>query len=153
MLDYSLMFKENDEYIEHFIDLEFTAYDFCALFSAYNVSQNTHSFDSDNLIQFINFCKQNNMFSRLLRDIRLKSNGLWYYSDELDEAIARLKWGGILYTVFPEKTSLVHIVEGIPILDFISKRIEFLDEMSAFVDVYEEFGKLDKDQATLHLED
>ena len=79
------------------------------------------------------------MFTNLLNDINLRNNGIYFFSEEFDEAITRLKWGKILYTVSPEHDSLIYIFEDIPILELINSRSNYIDEIANFINEYKKF--------------
>lgn len=131
--------KEDNQYNERFYECEFSSYDFMCLFCALSAAQRKYSFSRDNLIRFIEFCKANNQFTSLLDDIQLKRNGISSYSEELDEAIAKLKWGKVLYTVSPERDSSVSVFEDIPMSKLIEKRISYFDEMISFLYKYSDY--------------
>lgn len=139
--DNNVQFEKHNKYIERFDNPDFTAYDFLSLFSALNALQKEYSFDRDSLINFINFCKKGLKFSNLLNDIHLKSNGISYYSEEFDEAIGKLKWGNILYTISPERDSTICIFEDIPTSKLIEPRRNYLEEATCFVEEYNAFKK------------
>ncbi len=130
---------EGQLYIEEFKESEFSSYDFMSLFCAFNAFQKNYSFNRDNLINFIKLCKESNKFTKLLNGIRLKSNGIFSYSEELDEAIAKLKWGKILYTISPEQDASIFIFENIPMSELIKKRISYFDEMVYFLSKYTDY--------------
>lgn len=79
------------------------------------------------------------MYTNLLNDIYLKSNGLFCHSEEFDEAIEKLKWGKILYTISPEQDSTIYIFHDIPISELIKPRAEYIDEVTNFIDEYRKF--------------
>lgn len=83
MSNNNVMFKEHSEYIERFYNPEFTTYDLLTLFSALSASQKEYSFDRNNLISFIASCKKNSKFSRILSDVNLKSNGIFFFQKNL----------------------------------------------------------------------
>jgi len=139
MANNNVMFEEHSKYIEKFYNPEFTAYDLLTLFSALFASKKEYSFDRNNLVSFIASCKKNSKFSRILSDVNLKSNGIFYYSEEFDEAIGKLKWGRILYTVSPEQDSTICIFDDIPISELISPRMIYVDETTCFIEEYKEF--------------
>ena len=130
------MLESDEEYLSKFYEAEFSPYDFMSLFTAINASQKNYSFSRDNLIQFIANCKKENQFHRLLKDIHIKSNGVFNFSEDLDEATQKLKIGRILYTVSPEENSTIMIFEDIPMAELIKKRIEYFDEMVNFIGDY-----------------
>ncbi len=130
------MLESDEKYLSKFYEAEFSPYDFMSLFAAINASQRNYSFSRDNLIQFITSCKESNQFCRLLNDIHVKSNGIFNYSEDLDEAMQKLKLGKIFYTISPEKDSTIMIFEDIPMAELIKKRIEYFDEMVSFIGSY-----------------
>lgn len=140
MSDNSAM-EEYSEYVERFYEPDVTAYDFLCLLSALYASKGEFSFDRDRLISFISHCKNNSMFARLLSDINLKSNGISCYSCEFDEAIMKLRLGGILYTVSPERDSSICIALDTPASELIEERVAYRDEVTCFIDEFKEFEK------------
>ncbi len=139
MSNNNVMFEEHSKYIKRFYNSEFTTYNLLTLFSALSAFQKEYSFDRDNLISFIASCKKNTKFTRILSDVNLKSNGIFYYSEEFDEAIAKLKCGRILYTVSPEQDSTICIFDDIPISELIRPRTNYVDETTCFIEEYKEF--------------
>jgi len=122
--------------VQEFKEPEFSSYDFLCLFCALNATQRNYSFNKDELIKCIKECKNNDLFTELLSDIKLKSNGIFSYSDNLDEAIAKLKWSRILYTISPEEDSTIHIFKDIPVGEFIKDRVSYFDAMISFIEEY-----------------
>lgn len=133
--------NEHNKYMERFYNPEVSAYDFLSLFSAIYALQNEFSFNRDNLINFIHFCKSNSKYKNLLTDINIKSNGISYYSEEFDEAIGKLKWGRILYTISPEQDARIFIFKDIPTKELIEPRKQYLEELNCFIVEYKEFKK------------
>lgn len=131
--------EESQNYVERFYESKFSSYDFMCLFTAISASQKKLIFNRDSLIRFIRSCKSNNQFSRLLDDIYLKSNGIFDYSNDLDEAIQKLKIAGILYTISPESDATMYIFENIPMSKLIKDRLDYFDEMANFVGNYEKY--------------
>ncbi len=131
--------KESQNYVEKFYEPKFSPYDFMCLFIAINASQKNFIFDRDSLIKFIRTCKSSNQFSRLLSDIYLKNNGIFDYSDDLDEALQKLRIAGILYTVSPESDATMYIFKNIPVAKLIKARLDYFDEMVDFVRKYEKY--------------
>lgn len=129
----------NKKYIDKFYSPNFTAYDFLTLLSSLYASNKEYSFDRDILVKFIGYCKSNSKFIDLLNNINLKSNGVSYYSEEFDEAITKLKWARILYTISPESDSIIYIFKNIPIADLVNSRQRYIDEMINFIDEYKTF--------------
>ncbi len=132
-------YEESQNHIEKFYVSEFSPYDFMCLFTAINVSQKKLVFNRDRLVKFIRSCKNNNQFSRLLNDIYLKNNGIFDYSDDLDEAIQKLRLAGILYTISPESDATMYIFENTPMAKLIKDRLDYFDEMASFIGDYEKY--------------
>ena len=122
-----------------FYQPEFSAYDFMCLFTVINVIQKTNAFDRDSLIKFISYCKNNNKFNQLLNDININSNGVFAYSNDLEEAIQKLRLSGLLYTISPESDAKIFIFENIQIANLIGKRIDYFDDMIKFIKNYKQF--------------
>lgn len=131
--------SQEQQYLDMFYESKFSPYDFMCLFGALNASLKKYSFSRDKLIEFIKLCKDTNQFNMLLEDINIKSNGVFYFSEELDEAIVKLKNGGIFYTVSPEKDSTMMIFENIPIDELSDKRKDYTPTMSNFLSSYNDF--------------
>jgi len=125
--------------MEKFKEPEFSSFDFMIMFCALNASQRRYSFNRDYLISFIKLCKENNEFDRLLNRIRLKNNGIFSCSDQLNEAIAKLKFGKMLYTISPEQDSSIFIFENIKMSEIFKKRISYFDEMVNFLGKYTDY--------------
>lgn len=130
---------ESQAYLYKFKDGEFSPYDFMSLFCALNASQRNFSFNRNYLIKFIKLCKDNNEFNNLLKNIRFKNNGIFFYSEEIDEAIAKLKWGEILYTISPEQDDTIFIDKNIKMSELIKDRISYFDEMVVFLNKYNDY--------------
>lgn len=125
--------EDKQPYIERFYNPIFSAYDFVSLFSAFYASQKEYSFIKDHLVDFISICKKHGKYDNLLGDIHLRSNGINSYSEALDEAVAKLKWARILYTISPEQDSTVYIFDNTPFAEMMKNKIDFLDEMTDFI--------------------
>lgn len=130
---------DHENYNARFYQQKFSAYDFMKLFCAILSRQGKFSFYRDSLIDFINTCKFDGEYNNLLGGINLKSNGIFYYSKDLQEAITKLKFGGILYTISPETNSLINIYEDIPTEEFIYNQMKYEETMVEFVSNYKDF--------------
>lgn len=84
----------------------------------------------------IDACKKQNICTEILREIHLKSNGIFNYSKDLGEALARLKWAGILYTIQPEQPPTIYISHNTPTCRLINSRIHAQAEMDCFIQKY-----------------
>lgn len=129
----------DEEYLNKFYEPKFSPYDFMCLFAAINVLQKNYSFNRNNLIQFIANCKGNNQFCKLLNDIHIKSNGVFNFSEDLEEAMQKLKLLRVFYTISPETDSTMMIFENIQISELIKNRIEYFDEMVDFIANYAKY--------------
>lgn len=129
---------EHEKYIARFYEPEFTAYEFMCTFCVLKAMQNKFEFYRDDLLDYIKICKDNNQFQDLLEDIHLKSNGIHFYSEDLEEAITKLKFGDILYTCSPERDSKIYIHEVLP-FDFFAKTHDSIDKMSEFMEGFDEY--------------
>ena len=87
----------NLQFINRFYEIKFSAYDFLCLFTVLLALQKTFAFNRDQLAKYIQECKASNQFSELLEAINFKSNGVFSYSEELEDAYFLLKNAGILY--------------------------------------------------------
>lgn len=134
--------ESNEKYIDRFYDSPFSPYDFLSLFSALYASEKDYSFSRDELIIFIDICKKSGKYSHLVGDINLRNNGIHSYSEDLDEAVAKLKWANILYTVSPEQDSRIYIFEDTPFTKMMSDKDAFIDEMTDFIGEFREYTKV-----------
>ncbi len=131
--------ESNVKYIDRFYDSPFSPYDFLSLFSALYVQQEEYFFDRDKLVEFIASCKRDDKYNNLLDDIHLKNNGIHSYSEDFDEAVAKLKWAHILYTVSPEVDSTIYIFEDTPFIEMMKTKTNFIDEMTNFIVEFKEY--------------
>lgn len=137
-------------YINRFYQPKATSYDFMSLFCALLSKQQEYSFCREHLIEFIKSCQINRKYKDLLDDIRYKSNGVFNYSDDLDDAIFNLKLGGILYTISPERDSQIFISEDISAEELIKPRIKYVAVMAEFIDEYNaEYGLKNKQKVQI----
>ncbi len=134
-------YEETKNYVEKFYESEFSPYDFMCLFTAINLSQKNLVFNEEYLIKFIRNCKNNNQFNKLLNDIHLKNNGIFDYSDNLNEAIQKLKIADILYTISPKNDASIYIFEKTKMAKLIKDRLDYFDEMVSFIANYEKYIK------------
>ncbi len=111
----------------------FTSFDFICLFTGIYASQKNFEFDRDQLVDFIKECKDMQLFNNLLSEFNIKTNGVTYYSQELEEEIQKLRLGFILYTISPEKDSTIYIFEDTPIDLLLKGRMNNYDEMIEFI--------------------
>lgn len=131
--------EERESYFNSFAHPNFTAFDFMSLFCYTNASKEKYIINRDLLISFIIYCKKYNLFSNLLEGIKLKNNGIFSYSEELDEAISKLKLSDILYTTSPESNPNVYLYENIDMSILLNKREDYLEEMNNFINQYNDY--------------
>lgn len=132
--------ENNVKYMDRFYDSPFSSYDFLSLFSALYASEKDYSFSRDELIILIDICKKSGKYSHLVGDINLRNNGIHSYSEDLDEAVAKLKWAKILYTVSPEQDSRIYIFKDTPFTELMRDKEDFIDEMTDFIGEFKEYG-------------
>ena len=137
MSDFKEM-TEHERYISRFYNPEFTAYEFMRTFCISYAIRAKFEFYRDELLDYIKICKDENQFNDLLEDIHLKSNGIHCYSEDLEEAMTKLKFAGILYTVSPERDSKIYIHERMP-FDFLTQAHDKLEKMYDFVESFDEY--------------
>lgn len=131
--------KDTEEFLSSVSEPRFSTQDFLSLFCASLFTKGSMSFSRDNLLSFIELNK--NKYSGLLEDIKLRSNGVFSYSDNLDDAYSILKWSNLLYTISPEEDSMIYIKDDIPYRQIIVLNIEFYYTMECFVDEFILFDK------------
>lgn len=131
--------EKRKNYIDMFYEPDFSTYDFIFLFSAMSILEEQNCFNKGHLIAFIRICKSENKYRNILNDINFKNNGLFDYSEDINEAIAKLKWVKILYTIFPETDATVYIHDDIPTEDILRKRKDYIEEITTFINEYKTF--------------
>lgn len=129
----------NEKYLEHFYESQFNAYDFIVLFSAINSIKNVYCFNKENLINFIADLKKGKQYEEILNDIQLRNNGVFYYSNDLDEAISKLHSIGILYTLSSKSNSLIYICDNLDISRMLKQKLEFVTNIVEFINDYNKY--------------
>ena len=124
---------DTEDYVSNFKDADFTTSDFLKMFVLICSCQNQFEFNIRSLINFIYLCKNNGRFNRILNDIKIKNNGVFVYSNELEEAISRLKFASILYTDSSLCDGVIYIFKDIKLTEFMKFRNDYFDEMNDFV--------------------
>ena len=104
---------------------EFTTYDFMCLYCAIYANEKINFFNYHNLLNYINYCKTNNLFPNLLEDITIKT---------FTEAIQKLRSARILYTISPDE--IIYLFSDTPISKLINKRENYLEDMLNFITNY-----------------
>lgn len=130
---------ETKKYLDMFYEPKFTAYDFIALFCTITAIKGIFSFSKDNLLDFIVNMKKSNQYDEVLGNINLKNNGIFFYSNDLDEAISTLKIAGLLYTISPEKDSSICISDNLDISGIIKSRVQYMTALVNFVNDYQKY--------------
>lgn len=133
--------RDTEKFMSNVSEPDFSAYSFLRMFSAIIFIKGNHSFNRDNLILFIELNKREGRHNSLLEDIKLKNNGIFSYSEDLDNAYSILKWANVLYTVSSEKDSLIYIEDNIPVVDMITCKANYYSMMESFVDEFLVFEK------------
>lgn len=127
---------DEQKYLNSFYEARVIPYDFMILFCANNILNQNLTFNRDYLLDFIVECKNKNEYDTLLREIKIRSNGVFLYSERLENAIFQLKIAGVLYTISPERDASIHIRNDISACDIINQKSEYLDEVAEFVNSY-----------------
>ena len=135
------MTDKQKKYLDRFYEVAFTASDCLEVFIAIYASLGDYSFNRDRLINFINYCKNNSMFTNILEDITLKTNGVSFYSENFEEAITRLKFSGVLYTISPEQDGTIYINKNFSITDLLKNKTNYIDDVTNFINEYKKFEK------------
>ena len=81
------------------------------------------------------------MFTNILEDITLKTNGVSFYSENFEEAITRLKFSGVLYTISPEQDGTIYINKNFSITDLLKNKTNYIDDVTNFINEYKKFEK------------
>jgi len=104
---------ETERYLNNFYQPYITAYKFLELFFAVLYKQGTTRYQRE-FSEIIRTAKEQEKFKNLLQDIHFKSNGIYYYSDQIDEGISSLKVCELIETVSPqEKIIVINYTENI----------------------------------------
>lgn len=131
--------KDTEKYLKGFKESDFSSYNFLSMFCALNFIKDNKYFDRNKLLSFIEKNKNLGLYDKLLNDIKIKNNGVFPYSDNLEEAYSILKWANILYTISPEEDAKIYIKDDIPLNDIITFKNEYYSLMETFVNDYNKF--------------
>ena len=126
--------KDTQKYLDNFKEKEFSSYNFLCLFVGVSYIKGNKSFDRNKLLSFIEINKTIDFYTKILSDIKIKSNGIFPYSENLEEAYSKLKFLDILYTISPEVDSTIYIREDIPVNDIITLYSKYYGIMEEFVE-------------------
>lgn len=133
--------KDSEKYLKKFKEIDFSSYSFLSLFCAINFIKGNKSFNRRKLLSFIEINKNIELYDKILHDIKIKNNGIFPYSENLEEAYSKLKWANILYTISPEEDDIIYIKEDIPINDIITLKSKYYPIMEEFTEQYNIFIK------------
>lgn len=89
------LYAETKKYIERFYEPELSAYDFLKVFFA-ELYLNGIKDVSRDLVDFFYEMKKQVRFNEILREIKFKSNGVFLYSNDLEDNIFTLQNMGLL---------------------------------------------------------
>ena len=88
------------EYLSRFYEPKVTAYEFLKYFFAYLRKSGVDEVDRD-LEDFLYKQKQSELTRDVLEEINFRSNGVRYYSDNVEDALFNLQNGGLLGKMNP----------------------------------------------------
>lgn len=128
---------DNEEYLDKHYESQFTCYDFMILFSAVCAIKDIHCFSKENLIDYIVNIKKMHQYEEILNDISIRNNGIIYYSNDLEDAVSKLKSVGLLYTISSLKESTVFICDDLDISKMIESKVRYVTELVKFVTDYQ----------------
>lgn len=114
-----------DSYLSWFYEPKVTAYEFMKCFFAYLKQNDIQEIDRD-LVGFLKDQKRDDTNKEVLEEINFHTNGVNYYSDDIEDALFNLQNGGLLGKMNPSF--------GIIIIKYTEKEIE--DAISSVSDQY-----------------
>lgn len=91
---------ETEAYLSRFYEPKVTAYEFLKCFFAFLKKKDISEVDRD-LVLFLYNQKQNPENNDVLDEISFRSNGVSYYSDDIEDALFNLQNGGLLGKMNP----------------------------------------------------
>jgi hypothetical protein len=97
---------ETEAYSQKFYEPAITAYDFLKLFFAVLYHDGIRGYPRD-FSNIIYSAKQNTKYSELLEDIHFKSNGVFRYSNQIEDSIFKLKMYDLIATISPQDKIIV----------------------------------------------
>lgn len=113
-MDYQVDVKPS-KYLERFYEPKVTAYEFLKCFFAYLKKKNIKEIER-NLVDFLKKQKECAENGEVLEEINFRTNGVHYYSDDIEDALFNLQNGGLLGKMNPSF--------GIIIIKYNEKEIE-----------------------------
>lgn len=90
----------SNKYLERFYEPQVTAYEFMKCFFAFLKKDGIKEIDRD-LVDFLRKQKEIENNRTVLEEINFRSNGVNYYSDDLEDALFNLQNGGLLGKMNP----------------------------------------------------
>ena len=102
-------------YLDRFYEPKVTAYEFLKCFFAYLRKNDVKEIDRD-LVDFLRSQKELDDNKEVLEEINFRTNGVNYYSDDIEDALFNLQNGGLLGKMNPSF--------GIIIIKYNDKEIE-----------------------------
>jgi len=87
-------------YLERFYEPKVTAYEFMKCFFAYLRKNDIREIERD-LVEFLRSQKQMDDNTTVLEEINFRTNGVNYYSDDIEDALFNLQNGGLLGKMNP----------------------------------------------------
>lgn len=87
-------------YLERFYEPKVTAYEFMKCFFAYLRKNDIREIERD-LVEFLRNQKQIESNITVLEEINFRTNGVNYYSDDIEDALFNLQNGGLLGKMNP----------------------------------------------------
>lgn len=107
--------ENTNSYLERFYEPKVTAYEFLKCFFAYLKKNETDEIDRD-LVDFLREQKEYEENKAVLEEINFRTNGVNYYSDDIEDALFNLQNGGLLGKMNPSF--------GIIIIKYNEKEVE-----------------------------
>lgn len=111
-----------EKYLSRFFEPQITAYEFLKYFFAYLKKNDANEVNRD-LVDFLRKQKENKDNQGVLEEINFRSNGVKYYSDDIEDALFNLQNGGLLGKMNPSfgiiiikytEDEIEEILESIP---------------------------------------
>lgn len=109
------MSQTKNTYLSRFYDPKVTAYEFLKCFFAYLKRKGVEQIDRD-LAEFLQRQKDISENADVLEEISFRTNGVNYYSDDIENALFNLQNGGLLGKMNPSF--------GIIIIKYTEKEVE-----------------------------
>lgn len=92
--------NDTTDYLSHFYNPKLTAYEFLKCFFAFLKKLNVEEADRD-ISDFLYEQKKIKQNSSVLEEIKFRSNGIFWYSNDIEDALFNLQNGGLLGKMNP----------------------------------------------------